>query len=331
MKKQFQKKFATTLTDRKKVEERMLFVASHCEEDVLKKLGTTQNGLTDTLVEESRENYGSNVIAQNEKESLFKKVCDAFVNPFTAILCVLALVSVITDVILAAPGEKNYVTILIITTMVMVSGALRFVQETRSGNAAKKLSKMICTTACVERIERGKEERSLEEIVVGDMIYLSAGDMIPADVRILSAKDLFVSQATLTGESEPVEKQGSVCLHSEVLTEIQNLAFLGSTVISGSAKAVVVAVGNDTLFGGISKELSTKPEKTSFEKGVNAVSWVLIRFMLVMVPIVLFLNGFTKGDWLQALLFAISVAVGLTPEMLPMIVTTGLAKGAVAM
>lgn len=155
--------------------------------------------------------------------------------------------------------------------------------------------------------------------------------MIPADVRILSAKDLFVSQSALTGESEPVEKQADVSSGSEALTEISNLAFMGSNVISGSAKAVVVAVGNDTMLGTMAKDLSIKPPKTTFEKGVNAVSWVLIRFMLVMVPVVLFINGFTKGDWLDALLFAISVAVGLTPEMLPMIVTTNLAKGAVTM
>ena len=142
---------------------------------------------------------------------------------------------------------------------------------------------------------------------------------------------MFVSQSALTGESEPVEKLGCVCDKDSALTDLPNIAFMGSTVVSGSAKAVVLAVGNDTLLGSMAKTLNEKPPKTTFEKGVNAVSWVLIRFMLVMVPIVLFINGFTKGNWLQALLFAISVAVGLTPEMLPMIVTANLAKGAVAM
>ncbi|HIU59425.1 MAG TPA: magnesium-translocating P-type ATPase, partial [Candidatus Scatosoma pullistercoris] len=169
-----------------------------------------------------------------------------------------------------------------------------------------------------------------EEIVAGDIVWLSAGDIVPADVRILSAKDLFVSQSALTGESEPVEKQAA-CADSGTVVEMSDLAFMGSTVISGSAKAVAVAVGRDTIMGGMAKELSAKPPKTGFEKGVNSVSWVLIRFMLVMVPVVLFLNGFTKGDWPEALLFSVSVAVGLTPEMLPMIVTANLAKGAVTM
>ncbi len=236
-----------------------------------------------------------------------------------------------TDIVLAASGERNYVTVVIITTMVMISGMLRLVQETRSGNAAAQLQKMICTTTCVERVGDGKKKIPMDDIVVGDIIHLSAGDLIPADLRILSAKDLFVSQSALTGESEPIEKTSAVCDGSGVLTDIANLAFMGSTVISGSAKAVAVAVGNDTLLGSMAKTLNEKQRKTNFEKGVNAVSWVLIRFMLIMMPVVLFINGFTKGDWLEALLFAISVAIGLTPEMLPMIVTTNLAKGAVTM
>ena len=168
--------------------------------------------------------------------------------------------------------------------------------------------------------------------MVGDLVHLSAGDMIPADLRILGAKDLFVSQSALTGESEAGGEAGR-CLPPAARPRRtrHNLAFLGSNVVSGSAKALVLAVGNDTMLGGMAKELNTKPPKTTFEKGVNSVSWVLIRFMLLMVPVVLFVNGFTKGDWMQAALFAISVAVGLTPEMLPMIVTTSLAKGALAM
>lgn len=229
-----------------------------------------------------------------------------------------------------AKEKRNFATVLIITVMVLLSGILRFVQETRSGNVANKLIGMIHTTACVER--NGKRgEIPMEDIVCGDIIHLSAGDMIPADVRILNAKDLFVSQSSLTGESEPVEKFDHRISRTSALTDAENIAFLGSNVISGSARAIVISVGNDTLLGAMAKNLNEKPPKTTFEKGVNAVSWVLIRFMLIMVPVVLFINGFTKGDWMQAALFAISVAVGLTPEMLPMIVTTSLAKGAVAM
>lgn len=331
MKKIIKRRIAADFVHRDEIKAKMIFAATHAEREALKFLNALPEGLTEDFVEESREKNGKNTVTHGKKESLFKRICGAFINPFTAILFALALVSVVTDIILAAPEDKNYVTVIIITTMVMISGLLRFIQETRSGNAAANLSKMICTTACVERSETGKKEISIEDIVVGDIVYLSAGDMIPADVRILSAKDLFVSQSALTGESEPVEKHADVSSGSEALTEISNLAFMGSNVISGSAKAVVVAVGNDTMLGTMAKDLSVKPPKTTFEKGVNAVSWVLIRFMLVMVPVVLFINGFTKGDWLDALLFAISVAVGLTPEMLPMIVTTNLAKGAVTM
>jgi Mg2+-importing ATPase len=313
------------------VKKRILFAASHDEDQVLRRLDAAECGLNEDQAEESRDQYGDNAITHGKRESLAKRIWDAFINPFTAILFALALVSVFTDIVFAAPGSRNYVTVIIITAMVLISGILRFVQETRSGNAAAKLSKMIHTTACVERSDTGKQEIPLEDIVVGDLIHLSAGDMIPADLRILAAKDLFVSQSALTGESEPVEKQSAICPESGSPIEMRNLAFMGSNVVSGSARAVAVAVGNDTTLGRVAGELGGKPPKTSFEKGVNAVSWVLIRFMLIMVPIVLFINGFTKGDWLQAALFAISVAVGLTPEMLPMIVTTNLARGAVAM
>lgn len=311
--------------------ERLVFAAQSQESVVFTKLNTSGDGMTEEGVDTSRDEFGCNRITHRRGTSLVKRTCDAFVNPFTAVLFVLAVVSAFTDIILAHPDEKNYVTVLIIVTMVMISGSLRFVQETRSGNAAAKLSGMIHTTTCVQRIECGKEELPLEDVVAGDIIFLSAGDMVPADVRILSAKDLFVSQSALTGESEPVEKHAVCTNEKAALTEMGSLAFMGSNVISGSAKVVAVAVGNDTMLGAMAKELDEKPPKTHFEKGVNSVSWVLIRFMLIMVPIVLFVNGFTKGDWMQATLFAISIAVGLTPEMLPMIVTTSLAKGAVAM
>ena len=171
----------------------------------------------------------------------------------------------------------------------------------------------------------------MDDLVVGDIVHLSAGDMIPADVRILDAKDLFISQASLTGESEPVEKTPKVCAQKESITDYSNIAFMGSNVISGSATAVVVCTGDRTLFGSMASAIAGEAVETSFTKGVNAVSWVLIRFMLVMVPLVFFINGITKGDWLDAFLFGIPIAVGLTPEMLPMIVTTCLAKGAVSM
>jgi len=298
-------------------------------------------GYDEEDVEEMREEYGVNVITRQTEDTLFKRFIGSFINPFSVVLIALALVSVFTDVLWAAPESSDFTAIIIIMTMVILSGMLRFIQEFRSDNAAKHLSEMVETTVCAARKFHDKEsgdtisekkEIPMDEIVVGDLVYLAAGDMVPADVRIITAKDLFISQASLTGESEPVEKfAGPVIRVSNNPLEYKNLAFMGTNVISGSATAVVITVGDDTILGSIASQLQTKAPPTSFEKGVNSVSWVLIRFMLVMVPIVLLVNGFTKGSWIDAFLFALSVAVGLTPEMLPMIVSANLAKGAVSM
>ncbi|MDR2929644.1 MAG: magnesium-translocating P-type ATPase [Propionibacteriaceae bacterium] len=297
---------------------------------LLHDLGTGKGGLTSAQVEESRRERGENLIHHGGRHRLYRRLASAFVNPFTAILFVLTGVSAITDIVLAEPGEANPITVIIITTMVMISGLLRFVQETRSGNAAARLSSMITTTCAVRRDDNPPEEIPLDQVVVGDLVQLGAGDLVPADLRILAAKDLFVAQSALTGESGAVEKMAELDSHRDYL-DSPNLAFMGSTVVSGVATGVVIAVGPQTVFGGIAESLTDTPMPTAFDKGVNSVSWLLIRFMLVMVPVVLFINGFTKGDWTAALLFAISVAVGLTPEMLPMIVTSSLAKGAMAM
>ena len=312
------------------IRERLYWAASHDEDMLLERYGTAWDGLTEEAAEESREQYGENILTCGCRHTVGKRLAEAFINPFTLVLAVLAGISVFTDIILAAPGEKNYWSVTIIAVMVMLSGILRFVQETRSQNVTDKLTGMIHTTACVMR-RSVKKEIPMEEIAAGDLVYLCAGDMIPADLRILEARDLFISQSALTGESEPVEKCGRPVFQKKTLTETENLAFMGSNVISGSAKALVVAVGNDTMIGMMAKSLDEKPPKTTFEKGVNDVSWVLIRFMLMMVPAVFLINGITKGNWMQALLFAVSVAVGLTPEMLPMIVTSSLTKGAAAM
>ena len=325
-------KVTQDVVSRDKIAARLKSAAAAKTDTLFGNLNTTPEGLSEDLVDASRELYGDNKVTHGKKVSLPKRIAEAFINPFTAILFGLTAVSAFTDIILAEPGEADPLTVVIIMTMVLISGVLRFVQETRSGNAADKLLKMIKTTTNVQRIETGKAEIPLEEVVVGDIVHLAAGDMIPADMRIIQAKDLFVSQSALTGESVAVEKiPGAVSMEYDTLAEYPNLAFMGSNVISGSAAGVVVATGDDTIFGDMAKNVSDKPVQTNFEKGVNSVSWLLIRFMLVMVPIVLFVNGFTKGDWMQATLFALSVAVGLTPEMLPMIVTTCLAKGAVAM
>lgn len=290
-------------------------------EDIYDLFGTTAGGLDRAHVEQSRDSYGRNVVEQGRNDDLLRRIVKAFINPFTCILIALAIVSACTDIVFAAPGDADPTTVVIISTMVAISGTLRFVQEGRSGRAAARLAAMISNTACVIRAEDGEQVIPIEDLVAGDLVRLSAGDLIPADMRLVQTKDLFLSEAALTGESEPVEKSA----------ENRDVAFMGSTIVSGSATGIVVLVGNDTLLGATAATLSNEPPQTSFELGVSSVSWVLIRFMLVMVPVVLFINGFTKGDWMEAALFAVSVAVGLTPEMLPMIVTTCLAKGAVSM
>lgn len=317
---------------------RIQFAATHPTQETLGYLNTTLCGLEPGKVEENRSEYGSNKVTREKKKTLPQRLAGAFINPFTAILFCLALVSSFTDMIFphfslfgCVPKDFDCLTVVIILTMVFLSGTLRFVQESRSGNAAEKLLAMITTTCTVTRKGQEMAEIPLDEVVVGDIVHLSAGDMLPADVRILDAKDLFVSQASLTGESEPIEKIPMVNETRDAITDYTNIAFMGSNVISGSASAVVVTVGDHTLFGSMASEVAHEAVETSFSKGVNAVSWVLIRFMLVMVPLVFVSNGITKGDWLSAFLFGISIAVGLTPEMLPMIVTTCLAKGAVSM
>ncbi|GAA0817172.1 magnesium-translocating P-type ATPase [Clostridium tertium] len=327
--------FRKVITDEVKVNSgvnRLIFSSKQDEMGILKKYNTSYSGYEESKVELMREKYGKNEITHQKGDSLLKRLVEAFINPFTIILLALAIISFITDIVIVDPSEKDATSVIIVTSMVLVSGILRFVQETKSNKAAEKLSEMVKTTISVERKGVGAKEIPINEIVVGDIIHLAAGDMIPADVRILKAKDLFVSQSSLTGESEPIEKVDTIIIgDSKNPIELNNLAFMGSNVISGSAIAIVINVGDDTIFGSMAKQLVGKKVTTSFEKGVNSVSWVLIRFMLVMVPFVLFMNGFTKGNWMEAFLFALSVAVGLTPEMLPMIVSANLAKGAVSM
>ncbi|MCL1901381.1 MAG: magnesium-translocating P-type ATPase, partial [Firmicutes bacterium] len=316
--------------------ERLLHASRTEVSDLLSEFDNNE-GFNEEQVENMRYEFGKNVITHYEKESVFMRLLKAFINPFTVILIVLAIVSLFTGVIFAEPGEQDFTQVIIVFAMVTISGILRFVQETKSSKAADELKAMIKTTTCVLRAGEGKIEIPLSDVVVGDIIYLAAGDMIPADVRILTCKDLFVSESSLTGESNPVEKVSAAqnFKHTNSL-ELSNLAFMGTNVVSGSASCIAIAVGDDTHFGTIAASLTQKKEATSFEKGINSVSWVLIRFMMIMVPVVFLVNGIVKGllwqqedSWIQALLFGLSVAVGLTPEMLPMIVTTGLAKGAV--
>ncbi|WP_434350123.1 magnesium-translocating P-type ATPase [Streptococcus sp. KHUD_014] len=294
---------------------------------------TSLKGLDQEQVEENRDLYGENTITKGQEDSIFKKIYESIINPFTIILLVIAFISLVTNVWLAKPGQEDPTTSIIIVVLVLISGGIRFVQELRSDKATTNLSKMIVNTATVIR-DGLEQELPIDELVVGDLVKLSAGDMIPADVILFESRDFFVQQSGLTGESDAVEKLAlnkATGQNVDSLLEAESLAFMGTNVISGSATAMVLAVGDDTMMGAIEQTLNTYDEPTSFEREMNSISWLLIRLMLVMVPIVFFANGLTDGDWLEAGVFALSVGVGLTPEMLPMIITASLAKGSIIM
>ncbi|MCL1950396.1 MAG: magnesium-translocating P-type ATPase, partial [Turicibacter sp.] len=292
---------------------------------------TTAKGLTHEEAEVSRERHGDNKISYGKKTPFLVEVLKAYITPFTLVLIGLGITSFITDFVLPAPEERDLFGTLIILTMIIVSGTMTLVQSVRSNQAAEKLKSMVKVTATVKR-EGRYEEIPMEEIVCGDIIKLAAGDMIPADVRLSATKDLFLSQSALTGESYPVEKKADALPDTQDSeTNYENLVFMGSNVISGSAEGIVIATGNRTLFGNVAKSLATKPLATNFEIGIHKTSFLFIKFMALMAPTIIVINGFTKGDWMEAFLFGLSVAVGLTPEMLPMIVTTNLVKGASGM
>ena len=321
----------------------LLDAARAGNDDLLARLDSHVDGLTSHQAAERFDEVGPNEVEQEKPLPGWLHLAYCYNNPFNLLLTVLAIISYVTEDMKAA---------LVISTMVVLSTLIRFVQEARSSQAADKLKAMVSNTATVLRRDpaedaaadaeryfqarlrlRGprREETPINRLVPGDVVLLAAGDMIPADLRVLTAKDLFISQAAMTGESMPVEKFAG--LRGEPTAnpiELSNLAFMGTNVVSGSATAIVVATGARTYFGALAQRVSASDRApTAFQTGVNKVSWLLIRFMMVMTPIVFLLNGLTKHDWLEAFLFALSIAVGLTPEMLPMIVTSTLAKGAV--
>lgn len=307
------------------------FFANSSIDSIFTLFKSSTKGLSNQQAVLSREEHGENVISQGNKTPFIIEVLKSYFTPFTIVLLVLAIISFITDYVIASPEEKDLIGVIIILAMVFISGTMTLIQSVKSNQAAEKLNNMVKVTAAVVRKHK-EEELPIEEIVCGDIIKLSAGDMIPADIRLIRTKDLFVSQSAMTGESYPVEKKASYELteHSSV-TDYENIVFMGSNVISGSAEGIVVSVGDKTLFGKVAKDVSSTNTLTSFEVGISKTSWLLIRFMLVMAPAVFLINGLTKGDWFEAFLFGLSVAVGLTPEMLPMIVTTNLVKGASTM
>ncbi|NLA53388.1 MAG: magnesium-translocating P-type ATPase [Clostridiales bacterium] len=298
-------------------------------DELLIRLETTQEGLTSETAEKKLDDFGKNIITAGTNNTVWHRLREAVINPFNIILLVIAVVTYITDVVTAP--SPDYITVSIILALVLLSSGLSFVQSERSNKAAEELSKKISNKADVYRDGR-LIEISMDEVVPGDVVKLSAGDMLPGDVRFIRTKDTFVAQAPLTGESLPVEKFSHIDEdEDESMTDIGNIGFMGSDIISGSADAVVLSSGNSTYLGSMAKSLSGNRAQSSFERGVSSVSMLLVRMMLLLVPIVFLINGLAKGDWAQAFLFAVSVAVGLTPQMLPMIMTSTLAKGAVNM
>jgi Mg2+-importing ATPase len=289
---------------------------------VLEAFNTSTAGLSAEDARRRLEEYGPNTVVHQAAPRWWIYLLSAFNNAFVLLLLVLAAVSALT---------RDFQAAAIISTMVLISAVLRFTQEYRSNLAAERLKAMVETTATVTR-EGLRQEVPVDEIVPGDIVHLSAGDMIPADLRLIAAKDLFVSQAALTGESMPVEKfaDGEARNPANWMDD-PRLCFMGSNVISGTGSGVVVSTGSQTYFGALAREVTGHRVETEFDRGVSRVSRLLIWFTLIMVPVVFFINGFTKGDWTQSFFFALSVAVGLTPEMLPMIVTANLARGAVNM
>ncbi|HGC6389049.1 TPA: magnesium-translocating P-type ATPase [Cronobacter dublinensis] len=324
--------------------------SAECAEQTLARLQSDARGLTAQEACARLKTYGPNEVAHDNAPPALVQLLQAFNNPFIYVLMALALISFVTDYAypLRAGQETDLTGVTIIVTMVLLSGLLRFWQEFRTNKAAQAVKAMVRTTATVLRRpgldeESEKQVIAVEALVPGDIVLLSAGDRVPADLRLLASRDLFISQAILSGESLPVEKyditadvQGKGASSAQRpaadvdLPDRSNICLMGTSVASGTARGVVVATGPQTWLGSLARSLEGRPQ-TAFDKGVNSVSGLLIRFMLVMVPVVLLINGFTKGDWTDATFFALAVAVGLTPEMLPMIVSSNLAKGAIVM
>jgi len=316
------------INEKTKIVERDLRENCNLEvEKLFEKFKTSYSGISIVEVEDRLYEYGKNTIEIKNENTIWHKLREAFINPFNIVLMLVAVITFVTDVIIAT--KKDYATFSLIVGTIFISAIISLMQQTKSDNAAKKLKKMITNKMEVIRDEV-QSTVDVEDIVPGDIVKLSSGDMIPGDVRFLDVKDLFIDQASLTGESNPVEKF-SYSKGDEDTTDLANIGFMGTNIVSGRATAIVLATGNNTYFGSMAKSLYSVNEKNSFEKGVDSISKLLIKFMIVMLPIILIVNLVTKNDIWSAIIFAITIAVGLTPEMLPVIMTSTLAKGAVEM
>ena len=306
------------LRDNSKLEVKKLF----------EKFNTSYEGISIVELDERLEKYGKNTIEIKNENTIWHKLKEAFINPFNIVLMMVAAITFFTDVVIAT--QKDYATFILIVSTVLISAIISLKEQTKSDNAAKKLKQMITNKMEVIR-DDVQTTVDIENIFPGDIVKLSSGDMIPGDVRFLEVKDLFIDQAPLTGESVPVEKFSDIKDPKADITDISNIGFMGTNIVSGSATAIVVATGNYTYFGSMAKSLYTVNEKNSFERGIDDISKMLIKFMAILIPVVILSSIVTKREFLESLLFAITIAVGLTPEMLPVITTSTLAKGAVEM
>lgn len=289
---------------------------------IFQKLKSNNNGLTKSEVTKRRKIFGKNTIIQEGLTPWYLMLIANIKDPFVIVLIIIGFVSYLT---------KDFKSSILVATMALIAIFMRFFQEYRSTRTAEVLRKQVRTHATVKRHNKYIEE-PIEDLVPGDIIYVSAGDMIPADCRLITSKDLFVSQAALTGESIPVEKS-VMCFANDAVNLINKntLCFMGTSVVSGFGEAIIINTGMNTYFGELAKDILNKSIKTNFDKGIYATTMLMIKFIIVIIPIVFFINGWFKHDWTEAFLFSIAVIVGITPEMLPMIVTSNLAKGAVAM
>ncbi|MBR3002191.1 MAG: magnesium-translocating P-type ATPase [Clostridia bacterium] len=338
----------------KQVEKNLIEDSKIQVEKLFEKYNTSDAGISIVDIDEKLEEYGPNTIEIKNENTIWHRIKEAFINPFNVVLIIVAIITLFTDVILSK--SQDYATFILILSIVLISAIISFREQTKSNNAAKKLKKMISNKMEVIRDEV-QQTVDMENIVPGDIVKLSSGDMVPGDVRFLEVKDLFIDQAPLTGESNPVEKfsysnvdnadknnitndgnnnsqNAKTNTHVpkyENITDISNIGFMGTNIVSGSATAIVLNTGNNTYFGSMAKSIYSVNEKNSFERGVDDISKLLIKFMVIMVPIIIAINFFTKNDILSSVIFAITIAVGLTPEMLPVIMTSTLAKGAVEM
>ena len=309
------------------VEKILLELSGMDQKALFEKYQTDEYGLDPVQASDRLEEYGRNIIDFGKEKSLAVRIKDAIINPFNIVLLVVAMITFATDVVMA--DEPSFATFIMLVAVIIISASISFVQEEKSNSAAKKLQGMITTKLDVIRNDV-ELEVDIEELVPGDIVKLASGDMIPGDVRFIETKDLFIDQSQLTGESNPVEKFTTSETNVGV-TDLANIGFMGSNIVSGSAKAIILTTGEDTYFGSMAKSLNSYEEKSAFEKNLDSVSKLLIRFMLVTVPVIFIANFITKGSWLQSLMFGITIAVGIMPEMLPVIMNSSLARGAINM